>query len=429
MQYLRQKEELEDLMTQISFKSGNYVFYSLLLSEVNKRFSTEVSTACLAKHLDFKIFSILFNPDFWDKLNKNQKVFLILHEAMHYIYYHWAFIEYYNWDKQIANIAMDLTINQEIILNFSNSNNQGINVELPEGALEISHFLELKLLPNKDSNYYYTELIKAKENKDKTKGKKDSKNGKKDNLNGTSGSKELDRILDENIDWHDKWEEMTKELSTLEKEVLKKEIDSNIQRVSEEALKQNGTLPSNISKTLENLKLKPPTISWKQLFRLFVASSISTDITTNRKRPNKRFNDNPGLKFKQKIKGVFLADSSGSISDKELQECNEELLLMYKAGANIDYASWDSECDTPVKYKGNLKLKRTKSGGTDLNTALLEINKNYKKNNWNFAIITSDMQIPKIRIKTKIPTLILITSKGTTKYESDFKYKTIKMKI
>lgn len=86
-----------------------------------------------------------------------------------------------------------------------------------------------------------------------------------------------------------------------------------------------------------------------------------------------------------------------------------------------------AECETPKKYSGKLEITRTKCGGTDLNCAIEEVNKGYRKNNWNFAIITTDGYIPRIIVKSKIPTMILITDRGNTHFESEYKYKTIKM--
>jgi predicted metal-dependent peptidase len=71
-------------LTNITFNlinSNMTVFYGLFLTEVNKFFSTRIPTACLAKHPNAKIPVMLFNPDFWDKLNEKQRTFLVLHEV------------------------------------------------------------------------------------------------------------------------------------------------------------------------------------------------------------------------------------------------------------------------------------------------------------------------------------------------------------
>lgn len=119
--------------------------------------------------------------------------------------------------------------------------------------------------------------------------------------------------------------------------------------------------------------------------------------------------------------------SSGSVSNNDLLRCNAELYNVWKAGGNIDYASWDANCENTVKYDGKLEIKRTKSGGTDMNCALVEVNKNYKQKGWNFAIITTDGYIPPINIKTKIPTMIIITENGSIDFSNPYNYKIVKI--
>jgi predicted metal-dependent peptidase len=119
--------------------------------------------------------------------------------------------------------------------------------------------------------------------------------------------------------------------------------------------------------------------------------------------------------------------SSGSVSNQDLERCNAELYNVWKAGGNIDYASWDAECEPTKKYDGKLEITRTKCGGTDLNCALIEINNNYKQKGWNFAIITTDGYIPAITVKTKIPTMIIITEGGSTSFNNPYNYKIVKI--
>ena len=78
--YKKQEKELQNIVFGL-INSNMTVFYGLFLTEVNKFFSTIIPTACLAKHPNAKIPVMLFNPDFWDKLNEKQRTFLVLHEV------------------------------------------------------------------------------------------------------------------------------------------------------------------------------------------------------------------------------------------------------------------------------------------------------------------------------------------------------------
>ena len=414
-------------LTNITFNfinSNMTVFYGLFLTEVNKFFSTRIPTACLAKHPNAKIPVMLFNPDFWDKLNEKQRTFLVLHETQHLIDQAFLFCKEFALEKPLDNIALDLTINSRLMVNY-----QG-ELEFIEGGMLPANFPELQLEEEKDSLYYYNKLKEAKDKKEESKGKgEDSKAGEPGNSNGTSGDKNLDDLLDnqEKIDKHVTWEELTEGLSDLEKEVLKRDIMNRLDKISEEVAKQNGNVPKHLEGLLNRITKIKEVVNWKSLFRKFVGSTISSETLPNRKRPSRRFDENPGIKQKFKVSGVFLSDSSGSVGDDDLLRCNAELYNVWKAGGDVEYAAWDAECDTPKKYDGKLEITRTRGGGTDLNCALVEVNNSYRQKGWNFAIITTDGYIPAIHVKTKIPTMIIITEGGSTTFDNPYNYKIVKI--
>jgi predicted metal-dependent peptidase len=421
--YKKQEKELQNIVFSL-INSNMTVFYGLFLTEVNKFFSTRIPTACLAKHPNAKIPVMLFNPDFWDKLNEKQRTFLVLHETQHLIDQAFLFCKEFALEKPLDNIALDLTINSRLMVNY-----QG-ELEFIEGGMLPANFPELQLEEEKDSLYYYNKLKEAKDKKEESKGKgEDSKAGEPGNGNGTSGDKNLDDLLDnqEKIDKHVTWEELTEGLSDLEKEVLKRDIMNRLDKISDEVAKQNGNIPTHLEGLLNRITKIKEVVNWKSLFRKFVGSTISSETLPNRKRPSRRFEENPGIKQKFKVSGVFLSDSSGSVGDDDLLRCNAELYNVWKAGGDVEYAAWDAECDTPKKYDGKLEITRTRGGGTDLNCALVEVNNSYRQKGWNFAIITTDGYIPAIHVKTKIPTMIIITEGGSTTFDNPYNYKIVKI--
>lgn len=420
---MNRDKELQDITVSM-INNSNLVFYGLFLTEISKYFNKRVPTACLAKHEHARVPVMLFNPDFWDKLNENQKKFLVLHECSHLIDSAFTMSKEFGMESPIDNMAMDLGINSRLMEAYSN------DLEFIEGGLLPKNFPELKLEDCQDSLYYYRKLKEAKDKKEESKGKgEDSLAGEPGNGNGTSGCKNLDDLLDnqEKIDHHKSWEELIQGMSDIEKEVLKRDIINRLEKIAEDVNKQNGTIPTHLEGVLKSIQNIKETVNWKGLFRRFVGSTISNEVLINRKRPSKRFEDNPSNKFKFKVNGVFLSDSSGSVSNDDLEKCNAELYNVWKAGGNIDYASWDGECETPVKYEGKLQIKRTKAGGTIIDCALEEINKGYKKKGWNFGIITTDGYIGGITVKAKIPTMILITPNGSTDFANPYNYKIVKM--
>jgi len=421
--YKKQEKELQNIVFSL-INSNMTVFYGLFLTEVNKFFSTRIPTACLAKHPNAKIPVMLFNPDFWDKLNEKQRTFLVLHETQHLIDQAFLFCKEFALEKPLDNIALDLTINSRLMVNY-----QG-ELEFIEGGMLPANFPELQLEEEKDSLYYYNKLKEAKDKKEESKGKgEDSKAGEPGNGNGTSGDKNLDDLLDnqEKIDHHITWDELTQGLSDLEKEVLKRDIMNRLDKISDEVAKQNGNIPKHLEGLLNRITKIKEVVNWKSLFRKFVGSTISSETLPNRKRPSRRFEENSGIKQKFKVSGVFLSDSSGSVGDDDLLRCNAELYNVWKAGGDVEYAAWDAEVDTPKKYDGKLEITRTRGGGTDLNCALVEVNNSYRQKGWNFAIITTDGYIPPIHVKTKIPTMIIITEGGSTNFDNPYNYKIVKI--
>lgn len=418
----KEERELQNVVFEL-INQNSTVFYGLFLTEVNKYFDRRIPTACLAKHKDAKIPVMLFNPDFWNKLNKKQQQFLVLHEISHLINQSFLFSDIFGLENPLDNLAMDLNINSILMNNYENT------IEFIEGGQLPKNFPELNIEEEKDTLYYYNILKQAKDQKEKTKGKTDSLSGEPGNKKGSSGCKNLDDLLDnqEKIDKHITWKELTEGMSDVEKEVLKRDIINRLEKIAEDVEKQNGTIPANIKSNLGKIQKIKQTVNWKALFRKFIGSTISSETIVNRKRPSRRFDENPSNKYKFKVNGVFLSDSSGSVSNKDLEKCNAELYNVWKAGGNIDYASWDAECESTKKYEGKLQIKRTKCGGTNLNCAIEEINNNYRKKSWNFAIITTDGYIPEITLKSKIPTMIVITPNGKTSFNNPYRNKIIKM--
>jgi predicted metal-dependent peptidase len=423
--YKKQEKELQNVVFDL-INSSSTVFYGLFLTEVNKYFDKRMPTACLAKHKEAKIPVMLFNPDFWNGLTNKQQKFLVLHETHHLINQAFLFSDEFGLESPLDNIAMDLNINSILTINYENE------VEFIEGGQLPKNFPELNMAEQMDSLYYYNILKQAKDKKQESKENgEDSKspNAKPGNGNGTSGCPNLDDMLDnqEKIDKHITWGELTEGMSDIEKEVLKRVVVSRLEKISEEVSKQHGNISMNVQGMLNKIQKIKQTVNWKALFRKFIGSAVSSELLNNRKRPSKRFEENPSTKYKLKVNGVFLSDSSGSVSDQDLMKCNAELYNVWKAGGNIDYAAWDAACETPKKYEGKLEIERTLGGGTNLNVAIEEINKGYKKNGWNFGIITTDGYIPEITVKSKIPTMIIITPNGNATFNNTYKYKIVKM--
>ena len=285
-------------------------------------------------------------------------------------------------------------------------------MSMPKGGLTPGSFPEFKLEELRESKYYYDILIQKKDKKEKE---------------GSSGSKSFDELLDSGDDMHPLWATFS-ELETLGKELVKTDLGSKISEILKDTEKLKGISPLNILNPLDILKIKKPVISWTNFFRLFIGSSISSIQEQTRKKPNKRFEDSFGNKMLMKSTVFAAYDSSGSVCDTELQKFNNEILHMYKSGSIIYKAAWDQECEIPTLYKGNFKtLNRTKSGGTNIDCAIIESNKSISKLKHDVLIILTDGYVGEITVKSKRPVLIVLTPGGNEYFDNPYNYKIIKI--
>jgi predicted metal-dependent peptidase len=377
-------------------------------------------TACVSRHADSNIINLIVGKHFWEVICKTDemKIGILKHELLHVINEHLLDRESASFpNKYLANIAMDISINQCIPEALPRVDDKGNKI-----GVFIDDFHELKMKYNESSYYYYNILAAKKEEKEKSKGKCDSLNGPKGNKKGTSGSVMLDKILDdmdENAypDIHSEWDKLTKGMSQAEKDAMRDDIKDQLVKIAEEAQKSRGTVPGNISTIISNIKVKKPVVSWQVLFRRFIGTSFSTDIKHNRKRPNFRFEDNPTTKYKTKVKIIVGCDSSGSVSKDELDMFFSEIRHMYKAGVHVDISIWDATCEPHYKFKGENTYKRTKAGGTHASCFIKYVNEKQKKNQWTCAICLTDGYIEHNPIKANLPFLWLITKNGDTSFK------------
>lgn len=110
--------ELEDLCVKFAIKGG--AFLSTIFYSVGKEFSYDISTAATNGRV------ILFNPEFFQSLTKEERLFVLAHEVLHIVFFH--FIRMQNRNPKIWNMAGDYVINYELRYNFD-------NVTMPMGGL------------------------------------------------------------------------------------------------------------------------------------------------------------------------------------------------------------------------------------------------------------------------------------------------------
>ena len=333
-------------------------FYGFLLIMLNKIWNKKVvPTAGVSKNgINYQL---AINPDFWETLTDDHKFGLLKHELLHIAFFHLT--QHHNYpDRKLANTAMDMEINQYILSHL-----------LPEGGIILEDYPDLNLDTKAGTRYYYDKLSKAKEEKDK---------------NGTSGDKNFDDLCDQMDSGegypsdHPTWDEFAN-LSEAEQKLINKQVDTLLKQASEMTQKKKGNIPGELSDyMIEMDKIVKPKFDWKGYIRRF--TGISTKVFTKkiRRKENRRYTDNPGLKIKMRQHMLLAIDTSGSVSDNELKEFMNEIHHIHKAGVDITIIQCDTVIQSIKEYDGKFGgIAISGRGGTEFDPVLEYYNENLRK--------------------------------------------------
>ncbi len=399
----------KDLM----WKEPFYGFFLIMLNKVwdNKR----VPTAGVSKNgINYQL---AINEDFWMGLSENHRVGLLKHELLHIAYFHLT--QYFNFfDKRLANVAMDMEINQYIDKDY-----------LPDGGINIDDYADLNLDRKAGTRYYYDKLKQAKDQKDQT---------------GTSGDENFDKLCDGmdgaqgtvvimsgtgdkevQLPDHGTWEEF-ENLPEAEQKLIEKQLDRLLNEAADQTVKKRGTIPGHIENHLiEANAIIPPKFDWRGYIRRF--TGVSTKVYTKkiRRKENRRYTDNPGIKIKMKQHMLLGIDTSQSVSESELKEFMNEIYHIYKCGVDVTII----QCDTNIKsiepYKGkNDEFKVHGRGGTEFDPVLEYYNANLKK--YTSLVYFTDGECH-ASVKPKSPVLWVLSEQSSM--NEDLPGKVIKLEL
>ena len=340
---MNRADSLSKTSKDLMLKEPYYGFFLIML---NKVWSDRIPTAGVSKqHINYQL---VISPTFWESLSEDHKLGLLKHELLHIAFGHLGI--YFKFeDKKLANVAMDMEINQYINPAY-----------LPTGGINIDDYPELNLDRKAGCHYYYDKLKQAQQQKKQT---------------GSSGSEPMDKLLDQ-IEAgndpcnHGTWEDF-KDLSEAEQKLIDKQIQRILNGAAEQTRKSRGYVPGEIEGVLVLDEIVPPKFNWRAYIRRF--TGISTKIFTKKsqRKENVRFSDNPGIKIKMRQKMLLAIDTSGSVSNEELQEFMNEIYHIHKAGVDITIIQCDTSITSIEPYKPKDKeYSVTGRGGTDFDPVL-----------------------------------------------------------
>ena len=344
------QQSLSKISKELMLREPYYGFFLIML---NKMWRKDLPTAGVSKNgINYQL---AINEEFWTSLSEKHQMGLLKHELLHIAFGHLVSFGSFR-NKKLANVAMDMEINQYIDSEY-----------LPDGGIDINDYEDLDLDIKAGCRYYYDKLQQLKDEKDK---------------NGTCGNEEMDKLLD-NIDNgdipdHSTWEEFD-DLSEAEQKLIEKQLQKVLSDAKEQTIKKRGNIPGEIEGVIVIEEIVPPKFDWRGYIRRF--TGISTKVFTKkiRRKENRRYEENPGLKIKMRQHMLLAIDTSGSVSNSELQEFMGEIHHIYKAGVDVTIMQCDTNIRSIEAYKGKNEINVVGRGGTEFDPVLDYYNANQKK--------------------------------------------------
>ena len=332
-------------------------FYGLFLIGINKKYSMQLPTAGVSKHNIGCQLTI--NPEFYNNLSEDHRFGLIKHELLHIAFGHLITRSLYS-DHKLFNIAADLEINQYIL-----------ESKLPEGGLLLSSFPEINLPKKAGTDKYYELLEQAHQD-------------------GTSPS--LDNLMDqmngESQYCHGTWDDFDS-LPEADKKLMQKQIEHQLKESAEQTVKKQGNIPGELAELIHRLMhIEPPKFDWKAYLRRFAGNSSVVYTKKLRRKYNKRYAANPGLKIKFKNHILVGVDTSGSVNNDELKEFFNELTHMHKTGHKITVAQCDTKLNSVKEFNPRKDWEIHGRGGTSFQPVVDHFNE--KKGQYTALIYLTD---------------------------------------
>ena len=332
---------------------------------LNKKWDDKVQTACVGiRGINYEL---VISEKFWATLTDKSQRGLLKHELLHIGFFHLTDFSHLT-NQEVANIAMDCEINQYIDPD-----------DLPPGPILPSSFPELNLEPKKGTMYYYDKLMKAQQNNtcpNLTKmleAMKDGQGTVQISIGQGKGSQEI-QLPD-----HSGWGEM-EALPEATQKLIKKQTEHILKEIADQVVKSRGTVPGEFAHILEKInQVEPAKFDWRGYLRRFAGGSTKIYTKKTRRKFNKRYEENPGLKIKPRRHILFAIDTSGSVSKSELEECMNELYHIHKTGTDITLLQCDTAISdiSPFNVKKDVIIKGR--GGTDFQPVIDYYNENVHK--------------------------------------------------
>jgi predicted metal-dependent peptidase len=392
---IKMKHTLEWSIQYLLGSKDGYAYLGNILQCMTIQYSNALPTLGVAYNYKTRLLNLLINPDFFvNKLTDTERVAVLKHEMEHILDEHVFFdCLAMGWDKKLANVAMDLGINQRI---------KG----LPVGALDIAQFRtkDHKPFPPGQSTEIYYNLLN-----DDGEVEKPNEDGQ-----GSSWVKVKDALGQgegpETLDSHD-WDNM----GDVDKGELMKAVADLMRRAQTKASSSYSPNSSRIQEILEKIEAKLKALNYKAILLMAVKKSLPAKFSRRTwKKPSRRYGSDAKGKLKAKMPKLdTFIDTSGSISVEEANEFLSILNNFLTVGVQSALVHlFHTQVYFSKKVKKNFKVLENEfqSGGTDLQDCFDKLSKSKS----DLAIFITDGYYDTVNLPKNLPNVVFIISKGGT---------------
>jgi len=347
-------------------------FYGLFLIALNKKWDERIPTAGVGlRNINVEL---LINSNFWESLTPPQQIGLLKHELLHIAFFHLTGTYNHLNDKELANIAMDIEINQYIDAAILPPNPQ-----LPDC------YPHLNLDAKAGTMYYYDKLLEKKSEGDSF------IQSLMDAIANNDNTTTLPNGNVVTIPSH-VWDELQSLDETTQK-LITSQISHTLNQVAEQVKSMAGNIPGEIELLLKNLNnIEPPKFDWRGYIRRFAGKSIKIYTKQSRRKFNKRLPEFSGLKIKQQKHILAAIDTSASVNTAELKEFMHEIYHMFKTGSEITVVQCDTAISNISKFNPKDEFTIYGRGGTDFQPVIDYYNEN--QNKYSCLIYLTDGEAP-----------------------------------
>jgi predicted metal-dependent peptidase len=377
-------------------------FYGHLLGAVVRRADAGIPTAAVT--LTPRGVHLVVNPSFFqEKLTPQERIAVVKHEALHLALRHLYRPVNEHEDPLLCNLAADLVVNQLVA-----------PWPLPDGAILLSTFPDMGLLPDRSLEWYLERLKRLQQEMQQS------------GSSGCSAPQSAAALTRLGADWpgnHVGWANVGGEGfggdAPALTEVLRRAMENDMERLLTQARarltdRQWGQLPGGLRSSLERMaEARSPRVDWRRSLRLFASSSYRTRVVPTMRRMSKRFQEFPGIRISREQRVAVVLDTSGSIDDRTLETFFVEIHGIWRTGAEVVVIECDAAVQRTSIYKGTRPTGVSGRGGTDFDPAFRWMRER-RRGKFDVCIYLTDGFGPAPDIRPPYPLLWVVTAGGRT---------------